>query len=439
MKDEFIREGIKGIKKIQLSPEEKGVVFSRILAYMNENPAAEVLPQRSRIADWFTRISGPFGAGGQISGLRLEYVMAGVLVVLVAGSGAVTAAEKALPGDVLYSVKIHVNEPVRGVIVQGAVPKAHWEAEKTVRRLEEAESLAAEGRLTHTSVESIKEDFEKSANEFNAAIQASESSGPSEDIINERVDFEAQMKAHSQILSTIEDKTKIAQENDGLSPLRSAVEEKANAAWQGRVNAVEILLKNSEGKNGRGAATANRTEVQKADQRSTLSTESKATDTSVQRVFPATTSLLDPAQTSRRESQSEERSREMFDARAQSVETAIRETENHLNAATSESAASSSPPVQKDILENIPETLKTAEDALKDARGKKDSGDSSSAFSALLDSESAAKQADTSLERGLQLGEEEKGRSRSRELRGRLENTRENGGNGDSRRDSRED
>ena len=347
MKNDFFRKGIEGIRNIQLSPEERGVVLSRLLEHAEKHSAV--------VSPWKIYLSR----------FQVKYAIVGVLIVLFGGGGAASAAEGALPGDILYPVKIYVNEPLRKTLIAGDVPKAQFEAERTVRRLEEAESLAAQGRLNKASAETVREHFEKSAATFDSVVQKLEAKGSSKEAVNVRVDFEAQINAHSQILSTVGSAMDVSRDND-ITPLRDAVEEKAQKAKESRANAVGVFLKDFH---------------------------------------------------------------EEFDGRAQSIQAIIQKTGDRFRNTVSATAASSS--VQNVILETIPQTLQAAENALRDAKEKENSGDSNEAFSVLLDSESAAKEADISLKQGLKFGKEEKKGKRDSSRRGDGDSDREdNSGRG---------
>jgi hypothetical protein len=73
---------------------------------------------------------------------------AGILIaLLLAGGGTSYAAQNAVPGDVLYPVKVGVNENVRTALAFSSRDKAAVETELITERLEEAQRLAAEGKL----------------------------------------------------------------------------------------------------------------------------------------------------------------------------------------------------------------------------------------------------------------------------------------------------
>lgn len=368
MKEDLLHKGIQGIKKdIRLSPADKGAVLSRLMEHVALHPGA-VKPRKSFIQKLFP---SPYA---QVFSFRFEYTIATMLIVLLAGGSVASAAVATLPGDILYPIKISVLEPIQGAFITGDVPKAHWAEEKTIRRLEEAETLAAQGRLSLVSVQTIKDNFEKSANEFNSIMQSSEAIASSTQLVDTRIDFEAKMSAHSQILSSVASSSS-STEQDVIAPLTGSVEENARRAKEGRVQAAQDFLKRTQGNTSERAKAS-------GEQRSQRTIEG-------------------------------DDARKSFDNRVQSVQTIITDTRQRLNeTATSTTVASST--VQSDILQNVPQTLRAAEDSLKEAQQKHNSGDSNNAFSSLLDSESAAKQADTSVTQGIRLGQEQRDSQQTR-------------------------
>ncbi|HEY0964421.1 MAG TPA: DUF5667 domain-containing protein [Candidatus Paceibacterota bacterium] len=79
---------------------------------------------------------------------RMKTMPIAVLAMLLVGGGTTFAAQNAVPGDLLYPVKIGVNENVRAALAFDANAKAQLEADLFEERVEEAAKLQAEGRLT---------------------------------------------------------------------------------------------------------------------------------------------------------------------------------------------------------------------------------------------------------------------------------------------------
>lgn len=90
---------------------------------------------------------------------KLPAVAAAFLVVGGGGFAFVEAASDALPGDSLYAVKIHVIEHPYLNLRFATSAMADWEEERADRRLEEAELLALEGRLTEEAREALSAQY----------------------------------------------------------------------------------------------------------------------------------------------------------------------------------------------------------------------------------------------------------------------------------------
>ncbi len=80
------------------------------------------------------------------SHIRPMPVIAAVLIVAISG-GTVAASESALPGDILYLVKVHVIEEVQATLAITPKARADWAVARAERRLEEAAALALAGNL----------------------------------------------------------------------------------------------------------------------------------------------------------------------------------------------------------------------------------------------------------------------------------------------------
>mgnify|MGYP000751777214 CR=1 FL=1 len=103
---------------------------------------------------------------------QFRMVFAGVMLFLVAGTA--SAASGALPGDLLYPVKINVNEPLKVALAPSPAAKAAVHAELADARIEEAQALAAEGRLDGVVTEQLAANFDahaQSAEDLATAVE----------------------------------------------------------------------------------------------------------------------------------------------------------------------------------------------------------------------------------------------------------------------------
>lgn len=83
-----------------------------------------------------------------------------LLAILIVGSGTAAAAQGSLPGDVLYPIKIHVNESVETALA--ITPRAKVEVNATIakRRVEEVQALAAQGTLDAEIAAQVEQNFD---------------------------------------------------------------------------------------------------------------------------------------------------------------------------------------------------------------------------------------------------------------------------------------
>lgn len=108
-----------------------------------------------------------------LSPVRLPLMAAAVLVLCASGGGFVAfAAERALPGDALYGVKIHVNEAIRERLQLTDEARSAWELERLHRRIDEMRKLEARGDAEEQVDVAIGEHIERAAAVVEARIDA---------------------------------------------------------------------------------------------------------------------------------------------------------------------------------------------------------------------------------------------------------------------------
>src|SRR3989338_2114184 len=83
-----------------------------------------------------------------------------LLVTVLIGGGASLVAQNALPGDLLWGFKINVNEKIESAFSPGAKAQAYFDIMAIKARLEEAEKLAADSKLTADVRAEIQENLD---------------------------------------------------------------------------------------------------------------------------------------------------------------------------------------------------------------------------------------------------------------------------------------
>lgn len=234
-------------RSTKLSADEKSFIKSALLAHVRNEEAVRQHVYRSNIQKQSFNL------------LFIKPMPIIIAILLALGGGTSLAAQNALPGDVLYSVKVNVNEEVRGLASLSDESKANWETVLANRRLAEAEELAAESKLDVKARADLEARFEEHANKAEARIEklADVDAKAAADIA---ANLQTSLQAHDRILLNIgtsvdgEDEkqikvlsTKVKSEvKDALeNRLKSETEVKADvkvnveAAAQGRLNAAE--------------------------------------------------------------------------------------------------------------------------------------------------------------------------------------------------------
>ena len=134
---------VRALRGITLLSEKRAALRERLSLYADFNPV---------MSPWYMQLRRP-----------ALYALATLLVVSLIGSGVVYAAEGALPGDVLYPVKVSVVEPIKGAFAVSPAAKAKWNTELAARRLDEASALAARGELDATTTNYLAAQFAEHA------------------------------------------------------------------------------------------------------------------------------------------------------------------------------------------------------------------------------------------------------------------------------------
>ncbi len=186
-------------KKLALTADEKAAGREMLRAYMALRPVRVARQGAAK---------KPFGFAFLVPLVKPASVFALVLALMVSAGGVSYAAEAALPGDVLYPVKVAVNEEVRAAATVGAEEKAKWETERAERRLAEAEALAAKGRLKAKAVAAVEKGFAKHAEKAKehfaeAEKEEEERDGDDGDVAEADAEFEGALNAHQEILSML--------------------------------------------------------------------------------------------------------------------------------------------------------------------------------------------------------------------------------------------
>lgn len=98
--------------------------------------------------------------------------LAAFLLLAASGGGLVYAAEYAVPGDMLYGIKIHLNEAFRAKLQVTPEDRAQWALERLERRMDELRRLSARGTSDEELDVALGAEIEATANAVQAEVEA---------------------------------------------------------------------------------------------------------------------------------------------------------------------------------------------------------------------------------------------------------------------------
>ncbi|MEK7148719.1 MAG: DUF5667 domain-containing protein [Patescibacteria group bacterium] len=165
--EHIIKQLKNGAKHTHLSLAEKAEIKTALLRHVKSNPSifAQSAPS-------------PFSVNNFRNKKGISIL---VIIGLLLGGSVSFAAEKTVPGDVFYPVKIHINEQVRGVVAVTPKAKADWDVRKAERRLEEVEKLALTPDVSQEVKIAAEENFNASTNKVEERIANFEKENDGED------------------------------------------------------------------------------------------------------------------------------------------------------------------------------------------------------------------------------------------------------------------
>lgn len=180
---------------VSLRTDEKDLHRENLKAFMTQGRA----PVRS-----------PFAWLGQPS---MRYMSAFMLLLIVSGTGAVSAAETARPGDVLYGVKLRITEPARSALIFDQKEKTEFEVERLDRRLKEFSLVAASENPDPETTAFIKESLVQSIAAVTEDVGEFSARGEADDALSANTDMKSVLSAHSLVLREIAEQNPEAAED----------------------------------------------------------------------------------------------------------------------------------------------------------------------------------------------------------------------------------
>lgn len=190
----------KNAHKVRLTADEKSAMRGELLRYIEMHPAKSTPNTNRGFSKARQSIPSPFSIGSLRSRKTLPVF---AIAALLMGGSTSFAAEGSLPGDILYPVKIHVNEAFRGAVAVSPKAKADWEVRLVERRLEEIEKLATTPSASPVIREVAQASFKHYADQVSVRIAKFEEDHDDEDALQTAGSLSSMLHEHEDTLSAL--------------------------------------------------------------------------------------------------------------------------------------------------------------------------------------------------------------------------------------------
>jgi len=224
MNNNKIKKFAEKANEIHLKPEERIFIKNNIESVIKSFPSRDM----DDVDLYRTSIfSGFFG-------IKLNAASLAVLLVIfiLAGGGVAMAAEKSLPGDLLYPIKIHINESAKSLTAVSPEAKGKFEVEKLEQRLQEAEILSNRGELNPESRAILEKRLDVEINNAKSRISNLEADSKIEAATDISSRLEISLQAHEKVLTFISGESA---KNEEIKPLIEKIRGQAKEASERRV------------------------------------------------------------------------------------------------------------------------------------------------------------------------------------------------------------
>lgn len=174
-----------------LTKGEQQEIKEKIISFMDahplQTPISIPVPQANRVYFYMQRVG----------------VVTLFLFAVVGGSGVSLAAERSLPGDILYPIKTQINERISTSLALTEKNRAKLEAELISRRLVEAEQLAIKGKLDIETSANIGKKIKQHVNAVTINISELKENNQLDDAIDINTSLNSNLEAHKNVLSDL--------------------------------------------------------------------------------------------------------------------------------------------------------------------------------------------------------------------------------------------
>lgn len=153
-------EYVAKLKSLKLSESSRALISRNLHEYASFHSVRTNESNRS---------IGEVPTSASLFSFKFAYMPLIIILAVMIGGGTSLAAQASVPGDFFYPVKIGVTENIRGALAVSADSEAKLQAALLEERIEEAQKLQAQGRLTADVAPTIAANISAQAQKAEAA------------------------------------------------------------------------------------------------------------------------------------------------------------------------------------------------------------------------------------------------------------------------------
>ncbi len=192
-------------QEIELTSAEKTKGYDAFHLFIAKNPPKPALSIHHYLVKLFISAKEKYTtlcAFTKQNHLAHAAMVACLILILLAAPA--YAAQNALPGDVLYPIKIGINENIEAVIVFDKEEKARIAVKHALERAEEIELLAAQGRINAAREATAHARIAHDAKIAQQKIAQLKAQGEIDEAIRISSDYESKLIAHNKNIKDME-------------------------------------------------------------------------------------------------------------------------------------------------------------------------------------------------------------------------------------------
>lgn len=221
---------------VKLRAAEKRELRERVVSYMEYHP----LPQTAKkvspaplMTESYRIIKVPFSTLAKFTAAAFTVLIVSIPIM----------AERSVPGDGLYAVKVQFNEEIRSTLALDAYQKVEWETERLNRRIAEARLLASEGKLdeeTEAKVAAAVRTHTENAKKSIEELRTEDADGATLASIEFDTTLEVQSTSLKDVKSNDQDSSALAQPIESPTAFLASVIDESRAQGEVAVGSTTI-------------------------------------------------------------------------------------------------------------------------------------------------------------------------------------------------------